>query len=416
MSFILYPLGFLWFSGSNNLLFELLIIFAAAKVAAEICERLRQPAVVGEILTGVLLGPSVLSIITKNETNGALAEMGVILLLFTVGLEVNASELLKVGKQALLVAVLGVIIPFLAGFLLMVSWGATFTQEVFIGAALVATSVGITARVLASMNKLSTKASQIILAAAVIDDILGLLILSVVSSLARGQLNYLELSVTTFLSIGFMLFMLLVGTKLAQRLLPQVNRLRISQALFVVALTLCFGLSWLATIAGVAGIIGAFLAGIALGESTEKTDLHHQISAIMEFLLPFFFVGIGLQLDLSVFRDQNVIFLAVIVTILAIVTKILGCGIPTLPAGRKLAMQVGCGMVPRGEVGIIVAQLGLSIGVLTAQLYGVVVFMAVVTTLVAPPLLTLVFAGEQSIRTPDEAEIIEPTQPLSDLE
>jgi Kef-type K+ transport system membrane component KefB len=416
MSFILYPLGFFWFSGSNNLLFELLIIFAAAKVAAEICERLRQPAVVGEILTGVLLGPSVLSIITKNETNGALAEMGVILLLFTVGLEVNASELLKVGKQALLVAVLGVIIPFLAGFLLMVSWGATFTQEVFIGAALVATSVGITARVLASMNKLSTKASQIILAAAVIDDILGLLILSVVSSLARGQLNYLELSVTTFLSIGFMLFMLLVGTKLAQRLLPQVNRLRISQALFVVALTLCFGLSWLATIAGVAGIIGAFLAGIALGESTEKTDLHHQISAIMEFLLPFFFVGIGLQLDLSVFRDQNVIFLAVIVTILAIVTKILGCGLPTLPAGRKLAMQVGCGMVPRGEVGIIVAQLGLSIGVLTAQLYGVVVFMAVVTTLVAPPLLTLVFAGEQSIRTPDEAEIIEPTQPLSDLE
>jgi Kef-type K+ transport system membrane component KefB len=136
----------------------------------------------------------------------------------------------------------------------------------------------------------------------------------------------------------------------------------------------------------------------------------------MEFLLPFFFVGIGLQLDLSVFRDQNVIFLAVIVTILAIVTKILGCGLPTLPAGRKLAMQVGCGMVPRGEVGIIVAQLGLSIGVLTAQLYGVVVFMAVVTTLVAPPLLTLVFAGEQSIRTPDEAEIIEPTQPLSDLE
>ncbi|HNH85072.1 MAG TPA: cation:proton antiporter, partial [Acidobacteriota bacterium] len=199
MSQIFLPASFIG-AGGDQVLFELFIIFAAAKIAAELFERFKQPAVVGEILAGVVIGPSVLKLVAPSQVTQALSEIGVMLLLFMVGLEINSSALLKVGGRALLVAVSGVVVPFIAGWAVFSLWQTTGYQSIFMGAALVATSVGITARVLGTMNVLNTKASQIILGAAVIDDILGLIVLSIVSSLARGGINYAELGVTAGLS------------------------------------------------------------------------------------------------------------------------------------------------------------------------------------------------------------------------
>lgn len=383
-------------SHTADLLLTLFVIFAAAKVAAVIFEWLNQPAVVGEILAGVLIGPSVLRWVAPTEASTALAEIGVILLLFVVGLEVKPAALFKVGKDATMVAVGGVILPFIAGYGVMTLWGTPTVESIFMGSAMVATSVGITARVLAGMGLLSLRTSQIILGAAVIDDILGLMVLSVASSIASPEgINYYDIGLTAGLSIAFTLFTIFLGARLVRRVTSSIDKLQTGEGLFIFGLVLCLGFSWLATGAGVAPIIGAFLAGMALAEVSEETDLHHQVGAVTEFLVPFFLVGIGMQLDLTVFADPSVVGLALLITALAVVTKLVGCGVPALPLGRRPAMQIGMGMVPRGEVGIIVAQVGISLGVLSPALYGVIVFMAVATTLVAPPFLTRLFAGEE---------------------
>jgi Kef-type K+ transport system membrane component KefB len=405
----------------DALLFSLFVLFASAKLAAEIFERLRQPAVVGEILAGVIVGPSVLGWVTPSEVTMALSEIGAILLLFTVGLEVRPAALMRVGVRATIVALAGVVVPFGAGWALMAGWGSLRIEGIFVGAAMVATSVGITARVLAGIGALQTKASQIVLGAAVIDDILGLMVLSVVASLAAGEVQYGEVALMAGLSIGFTLFMLFVGSRVAVKAHPFVGRLRIGNPYFILALMLCLGLSFLGTEIKMAPIIGAFLAGMALADVSEGSGLHHEVGAVMEFLVPFFLAGIGLQLNLSVFGDPAVLVLAVVVTLVAVATKLVPCGAASLQLGRRTAIQVGIGMVPRGEVGIIVAQLGLGIGVLTDALYGVVVFMAVATTLVAPPLLTFAFAPVAGAPSPDERatedeEVVEADRTLSGLD
>jgi len=370
--------------------------------------------VVGEILAGILIGPSVLGWVTPSALTHALSEIGVILLLFTVGLEINPGALLKVGKRAFLVAVAGVILPFFVGWGLMALRGNPTIEGVFMGAAMVATSVGITARVLAGMGRLSLEASQVILAAAVIDDILGLLVLSVVSSLAEGMVNYREIFITALVVTTFTLFMVFVVARLVKKSRPAIERLRVGHAYFVVGLLLCFGLSLVATIAGGAAIIGAFLAGMAMAEVGEDTELPRYAGGVTEFLVPFFLVGIGLQLDLKAFEDLSVVWLALILTLLAVLTKLIGCGAAALPMGMKNAARIGIGMVPRGEVGIIVAQLGLSLGVLSKSLYGVVVFMAVATTLIAPPFLKILFQGEKISSPSDEEGVVD--RQLSELE
>ncbi len=380
---------------TDSLLFSLFIIFAAAKIFAEIFERLKQPAVVGEILAGVLIGPSVLAWVHPSELTRALSEIGIILLLFTVGLEIKPHALLKVGGRALVVAILGVVLPFFAGWAFMHLWGAPTLEGIFIGAALVATSVGITARVLAGMNRLSTQAAQIILAAAVIDDILGLLVLSGVSSFASGEVRSLQLLTTALIAVGFTLFMIFFAPKLIDKTRPALQKLKMGHSYFVLALLLCFGFSYLASLAGVAAIIGAFFAGMAFSELAEETEIHSYATGVTEFLVPFFLVGIGLQLDISVFRQTSVIGLALLITLLAVLTKLVGCGLAAWPLGLKNASRIGMGMVPRGEVGIIVAQIGLSLGSLDSAIYAVVVFMAVATTLIAPPFLKILFKEEE---------------------
>ena len=284
----------------TKVLLTLFIMLVAAKLMAELFERLRQPAVAGEILAGVIIGPSLLGWAAPSEITSLLAEIGVIFLLFTVGLETKPAAIFKVGKQAAVVAVLGVVAPLFGGWLLMKAWGSTSIEALFVGTAMVATSVGITARVLSGMGLLDAPTARIILGAAVIDDILGLLVLAIVSSMAAGTVNYLEILTTAGLAIGFTAFVALVGAPLVTRVAPSVERMRSGQGIFIFGLVLCLGLSVAASYIGVAAIIGAFLAGMALAEAAEDNPkMHRQMSGVTEFLVPFFLVNIGMQLTLE---------------------------------------------------------------------------------------------------------------------
>lgn len=378
----------------TELLLELFVMLGGAKLLAEVFARLRQPTVVGEILAGVLIGPQVLHLVAPSETSHVLAELGVIFLLFNVGLETKPSSIFQVGRTALIVAVLGVAVPLLCGYLLMMAWDGKQIEALFIGTAMVATSVGITARVLADMGLLDSIAARIILGAAVIDDILGLLVLAAVASAAKGGgIDMAGIATTALLALGFVAAITFLGAPVLTRAAPHFHRLRAGNEFFVVAILLCFGLALAATYIGVAAIIGAFLAGMALAEAVEGNhDVHQQVRGATEFLVPFFLVNIGMQLDLSVFTSAQTLLLAVIMTLLAVATKLVGCGIGAWGLGLRGAAQVGVGMVPRGEVGIVVAQIGLGVGVITESLFGVVLFMACATTLIAPPLIRPLFA------------------------
>jgi len=375
----------------------MLIVFGSAKLLSELFERCKQPGIVGEIIAGALIGPSVLGWIHPNDTLKALSDLGVMFLLFGVGLEVKASELLKVGGKATLVATIGVIVPFFAGWGILLAWGAPQVEAIFVGAAMVATSVGITASVLSGRGLLHEIASKIILAAAVIDDVLGLIVLAVVSSIARGHINFWEIALIAALATGFTLLMAIWGTTALNRLLPHFqSRARADDAKFHIALVLLFSLALLAQYTGVAAIVGAFLAGLALTDGADAR-VRTLTRGVSELLVPFFLVGIGLNLDVRVFRSKSVLALALLILAAAVVTKLVGCGLGALSLGWENVLKIGLGMVPRGEVGMVVAQIGLGLSVISSEVYAVVVFMAVATTLVTPLLLKIAFRTPQPL-------------------
>ena len=383
----------------------MLAVFGSAKLLAEVCEWLRVPGIVGEILAGVLIGPSILGWVQPGQILNILSQLGVMFLLFRVGLEVKSAELIHVGGTATAVALSGVAIPFVLGWGIMHVWGAPRIEAIFVAAAMVATSVGITAQVLASKGLLDYTASKIILAAAVIDDVLGLIVLAVVSSLARESINIAELMLTAAAAIAFMVVVAKWGTRAMGELVPRLQqRLRAGEVQFNVAIIALFGLAVLAVYAGVAAIIGAFLAGMALSDSVERR-VHDLVHGVSELLIPFFLVGIGLHLDLSVFAQGRTLLLAVIILVAAVVAKLVGCGLGAFRLGWSDALRVGVGMVPRGEVGMVVAQIGLGFGVIPPQIYAVVVFMAVVTTIVAPPMLGRAFRGVPQLRPVEDFTI-----------
>ena len=380
----------LLFASTSNpvhLPLELLLVFGAAKMLGELMERFGQPGIVGEILAGIVLGPSVLGWVQPDQVLAALSEIGVMFLLFVVGLEVKSSELLRVGGTAMLVAILGVVLPFAVGYGIMAAIQASWVEALFVGAAMVATSVGITAQVLAAKGLLQERASKVILAAAVIDDILGLLVLAFVSSVAKGQVNVASLVTTFVMAAVFTVFIAKYGSLTLRRVIPRVEqRLTAVEGQFNLALLFLFSLSVLAAWLGVAAIVGAFLAGMALSE-TVNSRVHDLAQGINELLVPFFLAGIGLHLNISVFANAATIWLSAGILVAAIVTKLIGCGAGAWRLGRADMLRVGVGMVPRGEVGMVVAQIGLGMGVITDSVYAVVVFMTVATTLVAPPML-----------------------------
>ena len=369
----------------------MLIIFGSAKLLAELFERIGQPGIVGEILAGALVGPSVLGWIAPNDTLKALSDLGVLFLLFGVGMEVKASELLKVGGKATLVATIGVIFPFFAGWGILFAWGAPQLEAIFVGASMVATSVGITASVLSARGVLHEVASKVILAAAVIDDVLGLIVLAVVSSVARGRVNLWEIALVTLLATAFTVVMAIWGTTAVKRVLPIFgSRDRADEAEFHIALVFLFAMALLAQYTGVAAIVGAFLAGLALSDSSDAR-MRTLTRGVSELLVPFFLAGIGLHLNFGVFRSWSTIALALVILAAAVVTKLVGCGLGAISLGWQNVLKIGLGMVPRGEVGMVVAQIGLGMAVISAEVYSVVVFMAVATTLLTPLLLKIAF-------------------------
>jgi Kef-type K+ transport system membrane component KefB len=371
----------------------LLLIFGTAKLLAELCERIGQPGIVGEIVAGVLLGPSVLNWVQPNDVLTVLSELGVMFLLFRVGMEVRASELLGVGRTALIVALAGVALPFFAGWLIMAIVGVSRTEAIFVGAAMVATSVGITAQFLGAKGLLQERASKTILAAAVIDDVLGLLVLAVVTNVAEGQVNVIGLLTTAVVACLFTVGIAKFGSRALKHVVPKIEqRLSEREARFNLAIIALFALSLLAVYIGIAAIVGAFLAGLAFSESVDRRvkDLTHGVA---EVFVPFFLAGIGLELRLSDFSEGRILLLSAVITAAALITKLIGCGIGSLHFGRSDALRVGIGMMPRGEVGMVVAQIGLSLGVIEKPVYGVIVFMAVATTVLAPPFLSLAFRG-----------------------
>lgn len=391
------------------------LMLLAAKLGGELFTKFDQPAVLGELLAGMAVGALSLAgvgwveAVRNDAVVAALAEFGVIILLFEVGLESNVKEMAEVGASALLVAVLGVVVPFFLG------WGVAFyflpdepaLVHVFIGATLCATSVGITARVLRDMGRLQTRESRIILGAAVIDDVLGLLILAVVAgairaSAAGGALAASDVAVIAGKSVAFLAAALLAGQFLVPHLFRGAGRLQSRGVLVTFAVAFCFLLAWAAAQVGLAPIVGAFAAGLVLDEvhfeaflKRGEQHLHELLSPVSALLVPIFFVLMGLKVDLSVFGRVEVLGFAAVLTLAAVVGKQV-CALGVVERGVN-RLAVGLGMIPRGEVGLIFASIGAAltlpdargaaVPVVGAATFGAVVIMVVVTTLVTPPVL-----------------------------
>jgi Kef-type K+ transport system membrane component KefB len=406
-------------------LLALIAILAAAKLGGELFERLKMPAVLGELIAGMILGNLILINAGWNffeplratpVTAGwavivdGLARLGVIILLFEVGLESTVKGMMKVGPSSLFVAVLGVVAPFVLGF--GASW--LFIKEIppqlstivppsfslnyihlFIGSVLCATSVGITARVFKDLGKLQTKEARIILGAAVIDDILGLIVLAVVSGIITSAEMGQPMAVSSlFRLIGVaILFLggsLAFGVFVIPRLMKQLTKLQTGGVMFTSSLVFCFGLAYLANISGLAPIVGAFAAGLVLEEVhfhgfREEIQIEQLIKPVSAFLVPIFFVMMGIQVRLETFANLPILGLAAGLTLAAIIGKQI-CGLGVLDRGVD-RLSIGVGMIPRGEVGLIFASIGKALKVIDDATFSAVVIMVIITTLITPPIM-----------------------------
>ena len=370
-----------------EILLQLFAILVAAKVGHEIFRRLGQPTVVGEILGGVVAGPAVLGVYEVNPETTLFAEIGVVLLLFQVGIETRLHELLRVGTTALAVGALGVLLPFGAGFLAAELAGGDLAQAVFLAAALTATSVGITSNVLRDLGGLHTRSGRVVLGAAIIDDVLAIMILSVATGVAAGSLSAGRIASLIVVAALFIVVVLVGGTRILRRRRSLLTDPVFAETPFLPGMMLMLGLAALASVIGLAAIIGAFLAGMVAGESSERHALESEVAPLAAFFTPFFFGFIGAQVDLAGLASVDALALLLGITALAIASKFVGAFIGAIRQGRWRATLIGWGMVPRGEVGIVVAGLGLSAGAIDSNIYSVVVGMAILTTLVVPPLL-----------------------------
>ena len=382
-------------SAVADVLASLFVVLLAAKLGDELFKRLRQPALVGEILAGVLIGPSVLGIVAPDESLEIFAELGVVFLLFWVGLETRLSDLREVGRTAGAVGFAGVVIPFAAGFGAAAGFGQSTETSVFLGAALVATSVGITSAVLIELGALGSRAAKTILGAAVIDDILAMVLLAVAVGLAdQGGVDVVSILAVIGLALGFVAFVALGGTRVVARWPEVFHSPRFSDSPLLPAVILCLGLAALAAYLGLAAIIGAFLAGMVVAETRQRDEFEEEVAPLYAFFPPFFFVFIGLQVDLGAFADLETLGALAGVTLLAVATKFGAARLAARSMGPRDATVVGWGMVPRGEVGIIVAGIGATAGFIDAQLFAVIVGMSIATTLLIPPILRRTLARE----------------------
>jgi Kef-type K+ transport system membrane component KefB/predicted amino acid-binding ACT domain protein len=371
----------------TDVLVDILVVLLAAKLAAEVAERVGIPAVVGEILAGILIGPSVLDLVGHDATLEVLGELGVILLLLDVGLELSLGDLRSVGKSSVSVASIGVVLPVLTGFGVALAFGHSEDTSLFVGAALAATSVGITARVFSDLGALARVEARTVLGAAVADDVMGLVLLTiVVRVVTAGSVSALDIIVIIAVAVAFLVIAVALGTRFGPRLFQLVDRRARGAGTFV-AIGLAFTLAFaaLADAAQLAPIVGAFAAGVALSGSAPAERMKRELAPVGHLFIPVFFLQIGVNADLSALGDPTLLALIGALIVVASAGKIAaGLG---LVGGVGDRLLVGLGMLPRGEVGLIFASIGLAEGVLDADLYAAVVAVVLGTTLLAPSLL-----------------------------
>lgn len=374
-------------TGFADLLGILVAVILLTKSLGEIAQRLGQPAVLGEILAGVLLGGSLFGILDPADpVIHAFAELGVLILLFEIGLHTDLRSLLAVGPVAGSVGAVGVVLPMAAGYAVCTALGLTAIQALVCAAALTATSIGISARVLADLGQLNTTEGRVVLGAAILDDVVGLIILSVVSVVAAGgSLSPGQTGTTAAIAIGFVVAAIAVGGYVVPPLFRRVALLKVSGALGLVALSFALSMAWLADRAGSAPIIGAFAAGLILNDTPQRHRIEQSAKGLGYFFVPFFFAAVGAAVNVRTFADPRVLTLGGALIVVGIVTKFGAGYAPFWFKGRKAL--VGVAMIPRGEVGLIFAQMGLATAVLTEGLFAAVAMMVMVTTLIVPPVL-----------------------------
>ncbi len=390
----------------------LIAILVVGKGFGELAERIGQPAVLGELLAGVALGGSVLGVVPHDGPIAGmvamLAEVGVAILLFEIGLETDLREMSRVGPSAVLVAMVGVVVPFLLGFLFWYHVRPAIgvhpgditdtVVAVFAGATLTATSVGITARVLTDLNRIHTPEARVIIGAAVVDDVLGLVILAIVSGIAAGAaLGVLGILKTFVVAVGFLVAAVFVGNWIAPRLFSVINQLRVRGVLLVGAFSFALLFGALAGLAGSAMIIGSFAAGIVLSSTNQFDVIEEKIKPVADIFTPIFFVSVGTAVDVRLFLPWNdrfswgVLGVGFALLAIAVVGKIIAGFTVGWGKQRLNHLAIGVGMVPRGEVGLIFAQVGLTAHILSSEVFNAVLIMVIFSTFMAPPLLKVIF-------------------------
>ncbi len=382
-------------------LLDLAIILALTKSFSLISRKFNMPPVVGALLAGILLGPVVLNLVEPSDSILNLAEVGVVVLMFEAGLETDIDELKQSGLPAFIIALCGVVIPLIGGAVLALAYGTEILEAVFIGVILTATSVSITVEALQDMGKLKGSVGTAILGAAIIDDILGIILLSIMTSIGGADGFQIQ---SVLLILGKMLaFFAISGIGgiavkkffewLSTYKDPGIQRHR--RRVPVLALSFCLALAFLAEVFGIADITGAYLAGIILCRLPERFYIHRKIEVLSYmFITPVFFASIGLNVNVQG-MGQSLIIFTIVLSVIAVLSKIIGCGVGAMfcKYGKRESLQIGAGMVCRGEVALIVAQKGIAVGLLSETFFAPVVIMVLVTTLLAPILLKLLFAS-----------------------
>ena len=407
----------------GSIFLMLVVLFILAAIGSKVFTYFGVPGLIGEIVVGIIIANlvigdwSFLGMLNVDMGNDAsqnydilslFAELGVIFLLFSIGLATNVKELLSVGKAAMTVATMGVIVPLIAGLLLMLVYDGNMNNALFMGAALVATSVGITARVIKDMHVIDTKEARIIIGAAVIDDVEGMVVLAIVvgmtasgvMSVSNIALIMIEALVFVAISIAAALWAVpWIYERLKKRSEERPAKKKRSNTeidVLVLAIVICIGFSWFANLIGLAAIIGAFLGGMLLAEYAKEWKLEEKLESITALFISFFFLNVGMMVNLGSLANWTVLLLSVVLILIAIATKYFGCSLGAMLGDKSLSKDsrniIGFGMVPRGEVAIIVAAIGLASGGLSSELYGAIIIMAVVTTIIAPPLFMWSFA------------------------
>jgi Kef-type K+ transport system membrane component KefB len=383
---------------ARELLLGLVVVWLAAKLFGEAMARFGQPAVLGELLAGVIVGPGVLGLVHESAVLHALAELGVLVLLLEVGLESDVGDLLRAGLQATLVALVGVVVPFAAGYGIMHWLGQEPLVAVFVGATLTATSVGITARVLADLGRLHDAAAKVVLGAAVVDDILGLIILAVVTGIAQtGSISFVGMSLLSAKAILFLVVAIFAGIRLAPTLVGWVASMKTRGTDIVYSLIFAVALAVVADMVGLATIIGAFAAGLILATTERREHIEQRIKPVADLLVPVFFVTVGMNVQpalLNPFAENAEFGTALVLGAVAVASK-LAAGLAVYRREVR-RWPVGVGMIPRGEVGLIFAGAGLSAGVIARDLYSALVGVVMLTTFVAPPWLKALYAKEEA--------------------